>query len=113
MVSANTKALPALRQELNLAASPPNSDGSPAWTLYDPAAHRFYQLGWIAFEILSRWALGNVDAIVIAVRRDTTVEVESEDVLALARFLVAHELIAANSHCTRGEIHLRHGIGRM
>src|SRR3569833_500889 len=97
MVSANTKALPALRQELNLAASPPNSDGSPAWTLYDPAAHRVYQLGWIAFEILSRWALGNVDAIVIAVRRDTTVEVESEDGLALARFLVAHELIAANS----------------
>src|SRR3569833_60963 len=97
MVSANTKALPALRQELNLAASPPNSDGSPAWTLYDPAAHRVYQLGWIAFEILSRWSLGIVDAIVIAVRRDTTVEVESEDGLALARFLVAHELIAANS----------------
>ncbi len=87
--------LPPLRQELSLAVSPNNADGSPAWTLYDPAAHRFYQLGWPAFEILSRWPLGNAAAIVAAVRRDTTLRIDLDEVLALARFLAAHQLIIA------------------
>ena len=89
--------LPPLRQELSLAVSPTNADGSPAWTLYDPAAHRFYQLGWPAFEILSRWPLGNAAAIVAAVRRDTTLRIDLDEVLALAQFLAAHQLIAASA----------------
>ncbi|HEY6927466.1 MAG TPA: HlyD family efflux transporter periplasmic adaptor subunit [Steroidobacteraceae bacterium] len=96
MVSTKTQELPALRQELSLAASPTNADGSPAWTLYDPAAHRFYQLGWAAFEILSRWSLGSVEEIVAAVRRDTTLEVEVDDVLMLAQFIVTHELVTVS-----------------
>ncbi len=90
-------ALPSLRQELNLAAAPTNTDGSPAWTLYDPAVHRFYQLGWPAFEILSRWSLGSAEAVVAAVHRDTTLHVDVEDVLSLVAFLAAHELIAADN----------------
>jgi putative peptide zinc metalloprotease protein len=99
MVSPNPKthALPPLRQELSLAASPTNADGSPTWTLYDPAVHRFYQLGWAAFEILSHWPLGNAEAIVAAVRRRTTLQVELDDVLALAQFVVAHQLCDACS----------------
>jgi len=89
--------LPPLRQELNLAESPTNTDGSPAWTLYDPAAHRFYQLGWPAFEILSRWPLGNAAAVVAAVRRDTTLRIELDDVLALVQFLIAHQLIETSA----------------
>jgi putative peptide zinc metalloprotease protein len=86
-------ALPPLRQELNLAQSPANSDGSPVWTLYDPAAHRFYQLAWPAFEILSRWPLGNAAAVVAAVRRDTTLRIELDEVLELVQFLTAYQLI--------------------
>ena len=99
MVSPNPKthALPPLRQELSLAASPTNADGSPTWTLYDPAVHRFYQLGWAAFEILSHWPLGNAEAIVAAVRRRTTLQVELDDVLALVQFVVAHQLCDASS----------------
>jgi putative peptide zinc metalloprotease protein len=97
MVNPQMHALPPLRQELSLAASPTNPDGSPAWTLYDPAAHRFYQLGWPAFEILSRWSLGHAEAIVAAVRRATTLQVELDDVLALAQFVVAHQLNDATS----------------
>jgi len=89
--------LPPLRQELNLAVSPTNADGSPAWTLYDPAAHRFYQLGWPAFEILSRWPLGNAAAIVAAVRRDTTLHIELDEVLAIVQFLNAHQLTEASA----------------
>lgn len=89
--------LPPLRQDLNLAVSPTNADGSPVWTLYDPAAHRFYQLGWPAFEILSRWSLGNAAAIVAAVRRDTTLRIELDDVLAIVQFLASHQLTEAST----------------
>jgi putative peptide zinc metalloprotease protein len=87
--------LPPLRQELSLAASPPDGDGAPAWTLYDPAAHRFYQLGWPAFEILSRWSLGTAEAVAASVCRDTTLQIHVDDVLAIQQFLIAHQLTAA------------------
>jgi putative peptide zinc metalloprotease protein len=44
--------LPPLRQELTLQPAPAAPDGAPTWTLHDPAANRFFQLGWPAFEIL-------------------------------------------------------------
>ncbi len=91
------QALPSLRQELTLAESPTSADGSPVWTLYDPSAHRFYQLSWPAFEILSRWSLGDVAAIVSAVRRETTLRIDANDVLALIQFLITHQLTIATT----------------
>jgi putative peptide zinc metalloprotease protein len=84
--------LPALRQDLTLNPAPAAPDGSPCWTLHDPAANRFYQLGWAAFEILSRWSLGTAEAVVDAVNAQTTVAVDAEDVAGLARFLAGHHL---------------------
>jgi putative peptide zinc metalloprotease protein len=89
--------LPPLRQELTLNPAPAAPDGSPTWTLHDPAANRFYQLGWPAFEILSRWSLGTVDAVVAAVNAQTTLSVDAEDVVALAQFLGGHHLLLAST----------------
>ena len=41
-----------LRQELELIEVSPYEDGSPRWRLYDPAANKFYDLGWLEVEIL-------------------------------------------------------------
>jgi len=92
---AQPQPLPPLRQELTLNPAPAAPDGSPTWTLHDPAANRFYELGWPAFEILSRWSLGTVDAVVAAVNAQTTLSVDTEDVAALAQFLGGHHLILA------------------
>jgi putative peptide zinc metalloprotease protein len=95
------QSLPPLRQELTLNPAPAAPDGSPTWTLHDPAANRFYELGWPAFEILSRWSLGTVDAVVAAVNGQTTLSVDAEDVVALAQFLGGHHLtLAANAQDT-------------
>lgn len=89
--------LPPLRQELTLRPAPAAPDGAPTWTLHDPAVNRFYQLGWTAFEILSRWPLGEVDAVVAAVHAQTTLRIERDDVLALLQFLAGHHLLQAAS----------------
>ena len=87
--------LPPLRQELTLNPAPAAPDGSPCWTLHDPATNQFYQLGWAAFEILSRWSLGTVEAVAEAVNAQTTVQVEPQDVVGLAQFLGGHHLTLA------------------
>lgn len=88
---------PRLREDLTLYRAAPAPDGSPTWHLSDPPANRFYAIGWAAFEILSRWQLADPDAIVEAVRRDTTLEIDRDDVDAMAAFLDAHFLSEAGS----------------
>jgi putative peptide zinc metalloprotease protein len=85
--------LPPLRQELTLNPAPAAPDGTPTWTLHDPATNRFYELGWPAFEILSRWSLGSADAVVAATNAQTTLEVDADDVESLLQFLVGHSLV--------------------
>ncbi len=89
--------LPELRQDLALYPAPPGDDGTPAWHLHDPAANRYYQLGWPAFEILSRWSLGDPEAIAAAVSDETTLLIEPDDVQAVALFLERHHLLLAST----------------
>ena len=86
--------LPPLREDLKLLRGAPSGDGSPTWTLHDPARHRFIRIGWIEFEILTRWALGNADAVAQSVSAQTTIRATADDVLDVLRFLHRAGLIA-------------------
>ncbi|MCH7344276.1 HlyD family efflux transporter periplasmic adaptor subunit [Pelomonas sp. CA6] len=91
----SARKLPALRQELTLHPGPVQADGSPSWTLHDPCANRFYELGWDSFELLSRWSLGEVPALLRAVHAQTTLRLDEDDVDALILFLSRHQLLQA------------------
>jgi len=84
--------LPPLRQDVGLYPAPPQRDGSPVWSLHDPAANKFYLISWPGFEMLTRWHLGTPDAVAEAVNSETTLLLTSEDVLAMAPFLEANFL---------------------
>ena len=79
--------LPPLRQDIALYPAPPQRDGSPVWSLHDPAANRFYLLTWGAFEMLSRWHLRKPELVAEAVCQETTLQITAEDVLSLLPFL--------------------------
>jgi len=89
--------LPLLRQELGLFPAPPSENGTPAWTLHDPPANKFFLLGWPAFEILSRWNLGSVQNVVTAVNQETTLTVNEQDVLGMAAFLEQNFLLQTST----------------
>ena len=89
--------LPPLRQDLGLHAAPDAPDGSPAWTLHDPASNRFFQLSWPAFELLSRWSLGTPEAVLDAVRRETTLQLDDADLQGVLHMLAANHLLAAGT----------------
>lgn len=89
--------LPDLREEIALHPGPTALDGSPTWTLHDPARNQFYRLGWREFEMLSRWDSGSPANLIARLRRETTLDVEPEDVEEMAKFLSLHSLLASRS----------------
>ena len=89
--------LPDLREELALHPGPTALDGSPTWTLHDPVRNQFYRLGWREFEMLSRWDSGSPANLIARLRRETTLEVEQDDIEDVAKFLALHSLLASRS----------------
>jgi putative peptide zinc metalloprotease protein len=77
--------LPPLREDLTLTPGP-MSGGLPTWSIYDPAAHRYVRLGWLDFEILSRWGLRSPEAILKAVATETTLRPGPDDLQRFVHF---------------------------
>ena len=50
-----TVRLPRLREDLKLMRGPSHLDGSPSWRVQDPMRNSFFEIGWLEFELLSRW----------------------------------------------------------
>ena len=78
--------LPPLREDLKLLPGASTASGSPTWTLHDPARHRFIRIGWLEFEILARWGLGQSEAVADAICAETTIRATQNDVLDFLRF---------------------------
>lgn len=86
--------LPALRSDIQLNESSPEPEGMPTWTLYDPAANKYYKIGWLEFECLARF--GKVETgkqLVSLLRKETTLDVDYESVAALVNFLILNNLV--------------------
>lgn len=96
--------LPSLRQELSLTSGASTPDGAPTWMLHDPAGNRFFQIGWPAFEMLSRWSLDDPEAIVASVNAETTLRLTMDDFEALARMLQHQHLLVAASPADTGRL---------
>jgi len=88
-----TAVLPPLREELTLHDGPAGQDGAPTWTLHDPLRNQYFHLSWPAFEILSRWQLGDPEAVAGAIRAETTLHLDPEDVADVVEFLARSQLL--------------------
>lgn len=83
----------ALREELRLFPGAGNKDGSPSWTVQDPVTNRFFQIGWLEFEVLSRWPMQDPARIARAIEEETPLSAETEDVLRVMGFFQQHQLV--------------------
>ncbi len=71
-----------IRQDLELIEAAPFEDGSPRWRLHDPAANRFYDLGYLEVEILRE------------LRADPSLEIDSA---TLAKTIAERARVMCNS----------------
>ncbi|HEY6529163.1 MAG TPA: HlyD family efflux transporter periplasmic adaptor subunit [Cellvibrionaceae bacterium] len=85
-----------LRSELQLHPAGTDASGAPLYRLYDPAVHRFYQITWPAYEILTRWQDQDAEQIVAAVNSQTTLEITEADIQGILSFLIQHHLVRIN-----------------
>ena len=51
----NKLRLPSLNPAIKLYETGTDSNGSPIWRIYNPVAHKYYQLSWAEFECLTRF----------------------------------------------------------
>lgn len=96
--SAAIAGLPGLRQDLHLLPGEPQADGAPSWRIHDPVRNRFFDIGWIEFELLQRWSEGIAGADLIAeVSVTTPVHPSAEELATLVAFLDQHQLLAPST----------------
>jgi putative peptide zinc metalloprotease protein len=81
-----------LREDLVLLPGARAYDGSPTWTLYDPAVHRYYRIGWLEFECLHRWGMGNAEQIADTILQETPIDIDITDVEQFSEFLAKNQL---------------------
>lgn len=93
--------LPPLREELALHVGPPTGDGSPTWTLHDPASNRFFRIGWQEFEIISRWSLATPTRIAAAIGAETTWHPDPADIIQFVAHLRQNHLLTPRSAADR------------
>lgn len=55
MQAADDSKLPQLREDLQLLKGAPTITGKPTWLIFDPVAHRYFQVDQEAFRLLSIW----------------------------------------------------------
>ncbi|MBF0098313.1 MAG: HlyD family efflux transporter periplasmic adaptor subunit [Magnetococcales bacterium] len=96
---------PTLRKDLIFYPGPRSSRGEPSWTLHDPSRNRFFRIGWLEFEILTRLELRDLEQIVTSINAGTTLTTNREQIAAFIRFLTVNSLVNATG--TEGFSRLR------
>lgn len=84
--------LPMLRSGITFAFSDYDKDGKPQWLIHDSSRNKFFIIGWVEYEILERWYLGDPQAIIDAVHNDTTLNIDMDDIDSLLKFLTHNYL---------------------
>src|SRR5512134_609669 len=85
--------LPPMREDLQLIEGASAPDGSPTWVIVDPVRGKYFQIGWAAYQILSRWTAQSTGIILDQIHKDTTCRATKQDVEDLLRFLYANHLM--------------------
>ena len=85
--------LPPLREDLRLIPGAPGADGSPVWVIVDPVRGKYFQIGWAAYQILSRWSGRSAAVVLSQIHADTTCRATTQDIDDLLRFLYRNHLM--------------------
>ena len=87
------KTLPPLREDLRFVEGAPGADGSPTWIIADPVRSKYFQIGWAAYQMLSRWTGRSAGAVLSEIHAETTCRVTRQDLDDLLRFLCDNHLM--------------------
>ena len=90
--SAFAAAAPELRQGLRLFMGPHGARG-PGWLVYEPGRPRHFEIARAAFELLQLWRAEPIADMAVRAGRELMRDVAQSEVEALAKFLMANNLV--------------------
>ncbi|NBB83745.1 MAG: methyltransferase, partial [Alphaproteobacteria bacterium] len=73
---------------------PPEADGAPTWTVYDPVRNRYFRIGRTAAALIHAWHRGDPDAVLAAARAETGTTVAPAELERFRQFLEMNDLTA-------------------
>lgn len=87
--------LPPLREDIRVERSASLLSGAPAWVIYDPVRHRYFQIGQQAVEALAHWSAGTLGQLrqTLLARRGR--ETSAAELSSLIRFLLQNRMTIA------------------
>ena len=107
-------ALPPLREDLRLYPGPAHRDGSPSWRILDPVRNAFFDIGWLEFELLSRWREHrDATSLIDAVAARTPIRPTETEVEDLVLFLAGNQLLAPGSAIAKETLVRRHRAAKL
>ena len=101
-----------MRQDIQSLPGSTETDGSPTWSLHDPVNNRFFRIGWLEFELLSRWQSGDAETVLQQVNNGTTLHADLSHVMELLDFLKTNQLIQARGKQAITELYDKAMTGR-
>ena len=84
--------LPPLRDDLQIVKGMATLQGEPTWTIVDPIRNTYFQIGWGAFQMLSRWNAGTTERLITNIASETTYPITKKEVDELIIFLYTNHL---------------------
>jgi putative peptide zinc metalloprotease protein len=99
----DTAPLPQIREDLQVMQGSELVNGAPSWLIFDPARHKYFQIGKTMFCLLSHWDVGTVGKLKAESSIELERSVEDADISALIKFLSAQSLLvqpAQGNHAT-------------
>ena len=90
------------------------ADGVPSWRIHDPVRNRFFDIGWIEFELLQRWREGMAAAeLITEVCAATPLHPTMEELETTVLFLDQHELLSPSSAARRDALMRRRAAKKL
>lgn len=86
-------ALPKLRESLSIYPEDGQKGDAKHWLIYDNVVHRFYQIGYLEYLILSLWHLADKDKIIQSLQQIHKKTLSSQHFEEFFQFLVSSKLL--------------------
>ncbi len=84
--------LPPLRDDIQIVKGMATIQGEPTWTIVDPIRNAYFQIGWGAYQLLSRWKAGTLEHLITRVTSETTSSTTQKEVEEFINFLYTNHL---------------------
>ncbi|MEE9313233.1 MAG: biotin/lipoyl-binding protein [Rhizobiaceae bacterium] len=85
--------LPVLRDDLEIVPTAAQSNGAPAWVIFDPVSNRYFEIGRELLDMLMLWRLGTVEQLIRRVRAEFGRVINEDEVGDAIHFLISNALV--------------------